>query len=131
MTTYDVSRGDCDNDGYLDLAYGGRIYRNTGSGSHWPKVSVRGNARTVPVTAVGTQVQVKLGTQVLTRHVDRIPRVMHFVLGKHAGPVELEVRWLHGPSQPASPGRPVLQPQTIHGSGTKNSKTRLHTKTTT
>lgn len=99
VTTYGATWGDYDNDGYLDLMYGSKIFRNRGGQNHWLKVCVRGDGTTVPVTAIGTQVRLKWGNRVLTRHVARTPRVLHYGLGKSTGPLTLEVRWMDGTRQ--------------------------------
>jgi hypothetical protein len=94
--------GDFDNDGYVDLVTGGRLFRNPGGSNHWLKVRLEGAGK-VNRTAIGAQVRLRLGEATLTRQVEgatgqgnQNDLTLHFGLGEHKGPVRLEVRWPDG-----------------------------------
>jgi len=95
--------GDFDNDGDLDLASGGRLWRNSGNKNKWLKVRPVGTAD-YNRSAVGAQVRIKLGDKVLTRQVESSTGrgnlndfVPHFGLGAYAGgEVEITVTWPNG-----------------------------------
>ena len=103
--TYQAAWGDYDNDGDLDLATGGRLYRNQGAPGNWLKVKLRGDATVdqrggVNRAAIGAQVRIQLDDRVLTRQVasatgqgNMNDLTLHFGLGDHTGQVELEIMW--------------------------------------
>ncbi len=106
VQTYDAIFVDYDNDGDLDLQFGGRLYRNRGNSNHWLKVSVRGDGKKVSVSAIGTQARIRIGDRVLTRQVESLvgennhPDLsMHFGLGSHSGNVVVEILWPDGTKQ--------------------------------
>ena len=103
--TYQAAWADFDNDGYLDLTTGGKLFRNPGGTNHWLKVHLAGNGR-ANKSAIGAQVRIQLDKQVLTRQVEgatgqgnQNDLTMHFGLGSRTGPVKLEVRWPDGSRQ--------------------------------
>jgi len=103
--TYQGAWADCDNDGDLDLVSGGRLFANTGNDNHWLKVHLKGSGK-VNCTAIGTQVRIRLGEQVLTRQVEgatgegnQNDLTLHFGLGKHTGTVTALIRWPDGTTQ--------------------------------
>jgi len=100
---------DYDNDGDLDLVNGdSRLLRNDlTNGNHWLKVRMRGDGTQVNTAAIGAQVRIAvpgLGTlsrQVHTArgHTSGHATMLHFGLGDHSDPVELEVFWPNGLTQ--------------------------------
>ena len=103
--TYQAAWADFDNDGYLDMVTGARLYRNPGGSNSWIRVQLVGT-RGVNLSAIGAQVRVKLGDYVLTRQVEtgtgegnQNDMRMHFGLGDHTGPVDVEIRWPDGHRQ--------------------------------
>lgn len=104
-TTYQAAWADFDGDGYLDLAAGGRLFRNPGGKGHWLRVRLIGDGK-VNAAAIGAQVRLELGDQILTRGVEgatgqgnQNDLTLHFGLGSHAEPVSLEIHWPNGPKQ--------------------------------
>ena len=95
--------GDFDNDGDLDLASGGRLWRNSGNKNKWLKVRPVGTAD-YNRSAIGAQVRIKLGDKILTRQVESSTGrgnlndfVPHFGLGAYEGEkVEITVTWPNG-----------------------------------
>ena len=102
--TYEAAFADFDNDGDLDLISGNRLWVNQGNSNHWLKIKLVGNGVSVNTTAIGTQVRINItGLGTLTRQVEggtgegnQNDPTLHFGLGSHTGPVELEIRWLDG-----------------------------------
>lgn len=96
---------DFDNDGNLDLLTNGRLYRNPGQNdsNHWLKVQLLGELG-YNTAEIGAQVRIRIGGRTLTRHVSSTDGsqgsgndlALHFGLGPHSDPVELEVRWTDG-----------------------------------
>jgi hypothetical protein len=104
-STYQAAWADFDGDGYLDLVSGGKLYRNPGGTNSWLKVKLVGG-QGIDHSAIGTQVRLQLGDQVLTRQVEsatgqgnRDDATLHFGLGDWTQPVTLTVRWLDGKEQ--------------------------------
>ena len=89
---------DFDNDGYLDLVSGARLFRNPAEKNHWPEVRLVGGGA-VNASAVRTQVRIRLEDKTLTRQVEgatgqgnQNDLTLHSGLGSHAGPLRLNVR---------------------------------------
>jgi hypothetical protein len=106
-STYQAAFGDIDNDGLLELASGGKLYRGTQAvKSHWLGVQLIGNGRTVNRSAIGAQVVVRLGRQKLVRQVEagtgegnQSDLRLHFGLGNITEAVDAEVYWPDGTRQ--------------------------------
>jgi hypothetical protein len=103
--TYQAAWADFDNDGYLDLVTGGKLYRNPAGKNHWLKVALTGGGK-VNRAAIGAQVRVQFGKQTLTRQVEgatgqgnQNDLTLHFGLGSQAGPATLEIHWPNGTRQ--------------------------------
>lgn len=103
--TYQAAWADFDGDGYLDLATGGRLFRNPGGKNHWLKLRLVGG-RNVNAAAIGAQVRIQVGDKVITRQVEgatgqgnQNDLTLHFGLGSHAEPVSAEIRWPNGDKQ--------------------------------
>src|SRR5438552_2240724 len=88
---------------------GGKLFRNAGNSNHWLKVRLEGagaGAGKVNRAAIAAQVRLKLDKQTLTRQVEgatgqgnQNDLTLHFGLGDHKDPVELEIRWTDGTRQ--------------------------------
>lgn len=104
-TTYQAAWADFDGDGYLDLATGGRLFRNPGGKNHWLKVRLVGGGK-VNAAAIGAQVRIQMDDKILTRQVEgatgqgnQNDLTLHFGLGSHAKPISAEIRWPNGAKQ--------------------------------
>jgi len=103
-TSYQSAWADFNNDGFLDLATGGRLYENRGNANHWLKIRLRGNRTTVNASAIGAQARIDLGGgEILSRQVEagtgegnQNDLVLHFGLGQENGPVNVQVTWPGG-----------------------------------
>jgi len=100
--TWQAAWADFDNDGDLDLVTDGKIFVNNDvSNNHWLKVHLSGNGTTVNSAAIGAQVRIDLGGgTILTRQVEagtgegnQNDLTLHFGLGSHNSPVDVEVTW--------------------------------------
>ncbi len=105
-STYQAAWADFDNDGDLDLVSAGRLFVNEGTGNHWLKVLVHGDGSAIDWSAIGAQVRIELPGKTLTRQVEagtgegnQNDLVLHFGLGEHAAPVNLDIRWPNGTMQ--------------------------------
>lgn len=98
--TYQAAWADFDHDGSPDLVTGGKLFANSGRGGHWLEVRLAGDGQRVNRSAIGTQVRTKLDSETLARQVEagtgqgnQNDLTLHFGLGTHSGPVELEILW--------------------------------------
>lgn len=106
--TYQASFADFNGDGFLDLLTDGKLYRNNRShngSNNWLKVSLDGTG-SFDRTAIGTQVRINRNGKTYTRQVSSTvgegngnDQTLHFGLGSHAGPVDLEITWPDGQVQ--------------------------------
>jgi len=102
--TYQAAWADFDNDGDLDLVTNGRIFVNNGNANHWLKVHLQGDGVSVNAAAIGAQVRLDVpGLGTITRQVETVTGesnqndpTMHFGLGSHSSPVQMEIRWPDG-----------------------------------
>ena len=104
---YQAAWGDYDNDGDVDLVTDGRLFQNQGNAHHWLRVQLTGHGPKVNHAAIGAQVRIvvpTLGT--LVRQVEsgtgqgnQNDLILHFGLGKHANPVDLNISWPDGKLQ--------------------------------
>jgi len=104
--TYQAAWADIDNDGHLDLITNGKVFINQGNANHWLKVRLEGEGDKVNRDAIGAQVRIRLKDRVITRQVEagtgegnQNEFTLHFGLGNHEGPVDLEVFWPNGTKQ--------------------------------
>jgi len=101
--------GDVDNDGDLDLATNGRLYRNEGNDNDWIALSLVGDGVDVNRAAIGAQARVVVRSGTITRQVEsstgeghQNDLELHFGLGvvaddaDDAETVSVEIRWPNG-----------------------------------
>jgi len=107
--TYQSAWADFDNDGDMDLSTAGRLYVNQGNSNHWIKVHLTGDGVTVNKAAIGAQVRIAMGSEILVRQVEagtgegnQNDLTLHFGLGSNAGTVTLDVLWPNGSTQSVS-----------------------------
>ena len=98
--TYQAAWADFNHDGALDLVTAGRLFANQGRGGHWLAVRLAGDGSRVNRSAVGAQVRIKLSDRILTRQVEagtgegnQNELTLHFGLGAHSEPLDLEIFW--------------------------------------
>ncbi|MHB1191084.1 MAG: CRTAC1 family protein [Armatimonadota bacterium] len=104
--TYQAAWADFNHDGNLDLVTAGRLYANQGGKNRWLEVRLYGDGRVVNRSAIGAQVRIIRKDRTLTRQVEagtgegnQNDLTMHFGLGRHVGPVDLEITWPNGAVQ--------------------------------
>ena len=69
--TYQAAWADVDNDGDLDLATAGKLFRNNHkSESNWLQMTLDSDDKSVNRSAIGTTVRIKVGDKTLTRFVE-------------------------------------------------------------
>ena len=108
-STYQAAWADIDNDGDLDLATAGNIYRNNGLGNNYLKVRLEGDGINVNRSAIGAQVRATYNWMEATRQVEggmgegnQNDLVLHFGLGSYTESVSLEVFWPDGMTETLS-----------------------------
>jgi enediyne biosynthesis protein E4 len=98
--TYQAAWADYDHNGSLDLVTCGKLFANSGRRGHWLDVRLAGDGQRVNHSAIGAQVWIRLASATLTRQVEagtgqgnQNDLTLHFGLGAHSEPVELEIVW--------------------------------------
>lgn len=99
VRTYQAAWADYNNNGRLDLLTDGRLYENTlEDAGNWIRLKLEG-----PGSGMGAVARVRLGDSVITRHVasstgegNQSEMILHFGLGDHEDPVEVEIAWPGG-----------------------------------
>ena len=98
--TYQAAWADYDNDGDLDLTTAGKLFQNQGSPHAWLKLRLVGDGTAINRSAIGAQARVSVGSTTFTRQVEtgtgegnQSETTLHFGLGNHKGPVEIEILW--------------------------------------
>jgi len=101
--TYQAGWADFNNDGYLDLVSAGKIFINQGNSNNWLKIKLLGDGKIVNTDAIGSQVRIRMKDKILTRQVEagtgqgnQNEMTLHFGLGKHKEPVDIEIFWTKG-----------------------------------
>jgi len=109
IESYQAAWADIDNDGDLDLLTCGKLFVNQGNANHWLRVQMAGDAQSVNSAAIGAQVRIDVNGKTLTRQVEagtgqgnQNDLTLHFGLGSHSSPVDLEVLWPNGDVQMVS-----------------------------
>ena len=105
--TRQAAWADFNNDGQLDLVTGGKLFVNTGNANHWLKVRLKGDGVSVNRAAIGAQARIRWNGQIQSRQVEggtgmngnQNDLTLHFGLGSHGEPVDLEVFWPNGVTQ--------------------------------
>ena len=98
--TYQAAWADIDNDGDLDLCTAGKLFINDAERGNWIRLSMSGDGKVVNRSAIGAIVKIKIGDQVLTRHVEsgmgegnQNEVTLHFGLGDQAAKVSADILW--------------------------------------
>jgi len=111
---------DYDNDGDLDLFVGrAGLFRNPGQGNRWIQFRLMGSVSNR--AAIGARVTLRYADRLQVRQISgggspsQSSLIVHFGLGRHDGPVDVEIRWPNGRKQllPRLPGNqrhPVTEP---------------------
>ncbi len=101
QNTYSAAWGDFNNDGFLDLYVGGKLYQNNRNKNHWLIVKLRGTISNR--SAIGARVVVTIGSKKLMRQVESATGAanqnmlwLHFGLGSRTIIDSLEVFWPSG-----------------------------------
>lgn len=107
--TYQVAWADFNRDGHLDVVIGGRLFVNQGSDHNWLLVRLQGDGSEVNRSAIGAQVRIRLPEGMLTRQVEagtgegnQNDLVLHFGLGEHSAPLNLDIMWPNGTEETIS-----------------------------
>ena len=81
----------------------GKLFVNRGNGNHWLKVRLAGDGTSVNRCAIGAQARIEIDGKTLTRQVEsttgernQSDLVLHFGLGSHTDPVDVQVFWPDG-----------------------------------
>lgn len=106
-STYQAAFGDIDNDGVLELASGGHLYKSKApAGNHWVGIQLIGNGKTVNRSAIGAQVILTGRTGKLVRQVEagtgegnQSDLRLHFGVGKAHDSIDADVYWPDGTRQ--------------------------------
>lgn len=104
--SYQAAWADFDNDGDLDLASAGNVYRNnenTETGNNWLKIRLVGAPGLINTSAIGAVVRAQVGSKTITRQVEggtgqgnQNDLTLHFGLGTHHSPITVNVTWPDG-----------------------------------
>jgi hypothetical protein len=101
--TYQAAWADFNRDGRLDVVCAGKLFLNQNPPANWLMARVEGDGTVIDRSAIGTQVRIKLGPSTLSRQVEagtgegnQNDLVLHFGLGNHKTPVDLEILWRDG-----------------------------------
>ena len=105
--TYQAAFGDIDNDGVLELASGGHLYKSKApAGNHWVGIQLVGNGKTVNRSAIGAQVILTGRNGKLMRQVEagtgegnQSDLRLHFGVGKTDDSIDADVYWPDGTRQ--------------------------------
>lgn len=102
--TYQAAWADFDQDGDLDLASGGKLFRNELTANrHWLSIRLVGDGKKVNRSAIGAQARILLENRCLTRQVEagtgqgnQNEFCLHFGLGDHTQKVQVHIDWPDG-----------------------------------
>ena len=98
--TYQAAWADFNNDGSIDLVTSGRVYINQNPKNNWLKIKLTGDGQIINSDAIGTQIKIKMDNKTVTRQVEagtgegnQNEFTLHFGLGQHAAPINIEILW--------------------------------------